>query len=213
MRARLIPIILLTLPIALGACSEDSSTGGGTDGGTGSGSGAGAGSGAANTGGSDTGGAGGGSGGTDMGEAGGSAGSNMGGAAGGPGYASTDVKAAITRQITPLDLTDPFDIRLVTLSHYPYLLTSPMVTVPPGFTDVTIEENMGGRSCPNVTDGCRQDWVLHLVADTACRLNGDYDFDFSVTCAPDGDCSMVDPSFTTYSVTATLQSENFCSPP
>jgi hypothetical protein len=126
------------------------------------------------------------------------------------GYVSSEVNAAITQQLVPTSITDPIYVELVTVADYPVLLKNPMVSVPAGFKSVTVSENVDGRDCPNGSSGCKQRWDLKFTDDGACEVDGNYDFSFTVGCAAGGDCDTIDPKFTDFAVTATLDSENYC---
>ncbi len=130
------------------------------------------------------------------------------------GYVSSSIKAAITKQLSPLDENEPVLVELGTLSYYPVELSNVAVTVPPGFQISSLEENYESRRCPEIGSGnrlrCRQYFVLELFPTTACKLDGDYGFSFDVGCAG-GKCSLINPALETYGVTAHLQSEDLCS--
>lgn len=48
-------------------------------------------------------------------------------------------------------------------------------------------------------------------ASKVCQLAGNYQMNFTVTCAPESDCAQLDPNFTEFQVPFILDSKNFCS--
>ena len=127
------------------------------------------------------------------------------------------VVSAITRQEVPNLVTDPILVELVTVSEYPIKLSLDeeqaipgMISIPPGFNDVTLKESV---TCSGPAgEACKQRWELSYVAETACQLDGEYVYRFVVNCISTGsDCDIIDDSgFEYHEVEFTLDSENFC---
>ncbi len=126
--------------------------------------------------------------------------------------ASGSAVAAITQQIVPNSQNDPAFIELVTVTSTPHRLIASAqdLTLPSGLGVLWFAENVGARKC-NPGSSCKQRWNLYLDISEVCELDGSYNVDFSVGCAPGSDCSQMDPDFTEYSVPFILNSENFCS--
>jgi hypothetical protein len=128
------------------------------------------------------------------------------------GYVSSSIKAAITKQLSPLDLNEPAIVELGTLSYYPVELSAADITVPSGWQISSIEEDWVNRKCPSLEQGrlrCRQYFVVKMYSVDACQFDGDYQLGFDVSSA-NGDCNLVDPALTSFSVNPKLSSEDFC---
>jgi len=127
---------------------------------------------------------------------------------------SGSIKAAITKQLTPLDTNDPFLIEVGTLTYYPVKLENVEVTPPDGWVLSHVESN--GDTCPRTeggTERCRQYWKAYLYPTAGvCQFNEDQlVWTWDAACALGADCSVMptglpDPvQFTT-----THSSEYFC---
>ncbi len=119
--------------------------------------------------------------------------------------------AAITQQIVMAEYDYAY-IELVTVATNPHLLSTSeaAATIPEGIGLLSLTENVNARACPPAGSTCKQRWNLFLDISDVCELDGAYQVDFTVGCAPGADCSQQDPSFTEYAVPFTLDSENFC---
>ncbi len=128
------------------------------------------------------------------------------------GYVNTHIQSAITKQLAPNDPWTAAYIEVGTLSAHPVLLLNPQVTAPTGWHVASFEEELEDRDCPTnqTMPRCRQYFLLTLYSDGACVFDGDYDMNWDVACAPGGDCERIDPELTTYSLTLTPTSNNFC---
>lgn len=127
---------------------------------------------------------------------------------------SSSIKASITKQLTPLDLNDPFLIEVGTLTYYPVTLENPEVDVPDGWVLSRVESV--GSDCPRLQSGvqrCLQFWQAYLYpAKGVCQLNqAELVWTWDATCALGADCSVM-PTNLPDPVTFTTKhtSEYFC---
>ena len=119
--------------------------------------------------------------------------------------------AAITQQIVMAEYGYAY-IELVTVTTTPHLLntSAAAATIPEGLVLFSLSEDVDARACPPAGSTCKQRWDLYLDISDVCELDGAYQLDFTVSCAPGADCSQLDPSFDEFEVPFTLDSENFC---
>lgn len=139
------------------------------------------------------------------------AGGNDGGA---PVPVSSLIKQSITKQISPLDLNDPFLIEVGTLSFYPVALTNPQAIVPDGWVLSRVEE--ANSVCPSSEQGkerCRQYWRVYMYPKAGvCQLTkAQIQWSWDIVCAPGADCSTMPPDLVgPHTFTTTHSSEYFC---
>jgi hypothetical protein len=133
---------------------------------------------------------------------------------GGTTYVSANIPKSITKQLSPLDLNEPFIIEVGTNSYFPVTLTNPQATVPDGWVLGKIEEVPG--NCPYVSNGkerCLQLFQVHMYPmEGVCQLTQDeIHWSWDVACGEGGDCNLMPPSLVSpITLTTKHSSEFFC---
>lgn len=115
-----------------------------------------------------------------------------------------EVKAAITKQIVPININDPVIIELVTLCKSPLKLEHAGLKCPPGISLISATDTSGANPGAKGSE-VRQRWNYKLrITPAVSRLNGQYQAQFRVTAVkPDA------PAKATHTIDFSLQSENF----
>ena len=117
-----------------------------------------------------------------------------------------DVKAAISKQIVPINIKDPVIIELVTVTQSPLRLDANGLQTPPGFRVIGTEESNKAPMPSKDGEAYKQRWTYKLMIEAhTSRLNGNYKAIFRVSSANPSSR----PATTTYNVPFSLQSENF----
>jgi hypothetical protein len=119
-----------------------------------------------------------------------------------------NLKAAITKQISPLDPSSPALIEIGTLVTYPYSLqlkTPPVTVVDADHTPLGVSENVTFRPCPESSSrpggqACLQFWTILFPYDTCAFTHDTYQLHLAYTT----------PGQTDPDIQFTLGSENWC---
>lgn len=121
--------------------------------------------------------------------------------------AANAVPFAITKQISPIDLSNPALVELTGVSKLPQEIVFKSLTTPQGIT-LKSSQTTDCASTTGVGSDCRERFLFSLDAVTSgkCNLTGSYTAHFDLACR----AGMTGCTPTTQDVDFSLQSENFC---